>query len=208
MLVASGGCAAVVAVALTAQAARSEQQRAVAGSSPQTCESSRRFQNQNSTSLSDHTDAPQSAAKEDKVLSDKLVWACRRGKVGTIHEALSQGVDINARSVAGRTMLSYAAERDDMRPLSIWLLENGADVNAQDSRGFSVVAFAAWKDSVYTLLLLLKHGATPLTHDIYGLSPLHKAAGFVSTCHCAACVALPRQAGSVMMCASVRACAG
>ena len=40
------------------------------------------------------------------------------------------------------------------------------------------MAVAAWKGCVQTLLLLLRHGATAVSYDAYGLAPLHKAAGF------------------------------
>lgn len=168
------GCAAAAAAA----GARAEpQQRDAAGHAAHR-ETGRGIKNCDPANFAD---APLPAAQVDETLPDSLVWACRRGEMDTIDKALRQGTDINSCGAGGRTMLSYAVERDDMRALSVWLLERGADADARDRRGFSIVALAAWRNSVHTLLVLFRSGASPLTHDIYGLSPLHKAAGFVST---------------------------
>ena len=64
------------------------------------------------------------------------------------------------------------------------------------------MAVAAWKGCVQTLLLLLRHGATAVSYDAYGLAPLHKAAaqGHQATTHvlasqCPAAAALRNRKG-------------
>ena len=142
-------------------------------------------------------DAAAAQAAATGVLPDELVTAAKRGRIDKIAAALKpeppppgQGstatgkptavaaMHVDARAVGGRTLLSYAAERDVTLDLSRWMLEYGADPNATDQRGMSVMAVAAWKGCVQTLLLLLRHGATAVSYDAYGLAPLHKAAGF------------------------------
>ena len=123
------------------------------------------------------------------LLSDELVSAAKRGRIDTIATALEPDpslaslrrsnpaqLPIDARAVGGRTILSYAAEREATLDLSRWMLEHGADPNATDQRGRSALAVAAWKGCVQTVLLLLRHGASPVNYDVYGLTPLHKAA--------------------------------
>ena len=57
------------------------------------------------------------------------------------------------------------------------MLEHGADPNKPISVG-EVRLRSLHGGCVQTILLLLRHGASPVTYDVYGLAPLHKAAGF------------------------------
>ena len=125
------------------------------------------------------------------LLSEELVAAAKRGRIDRIAAALEPDPDlrrltpaplsVDATALGGRTLLSYAVEREGNLALSRWMLEHGADPNTSDQRGRSALAVAACKDCVQTVLLLLRHGASAINYDVYGLAPLHKAAGFGCT---------------------------
>jgi len=67
-------------------------------------------------------------------------------------------VDINARDLAGRTPLHYAAEQDDPA-LAAFFIAMGADVNALDKSGETPLGVCAEKESVKAAKIIASSGA-------------------------------------------------
>lgn len=143
---------------------------------------------------------PRSRSWEDippQVLKE-IQFAIRDGEVGLL-KVLLRDHRVSASStinMSGKTLLAFSAERGQIAAVR-YLLKRGADVNATgsgrararprslahnrpsprpdtDSRGFTALEYAAWKGHAPVVEALLRGGARADTHDIYGLTPIHK----------------------------------
>lgn len=68
---------------------------------------------------------------------------------------LERDVDIEARTVRGRTPLASAAERNNVRAVR-YLIQQGANINTQDEEGFSPLFLAVSWGSVAVAGVLLR----------------------------------------------------
>lgn len=97
---------------------------------------------------------------------------------------VSNCVSVDATDKRGRTVLHHASHTDNIK-LMKWMLHHGANPNATDKNGFSPLAVAASTlaaaGTQATATLLEDSRTFADTRDVYGLAPLHKAAGFGKT---------------------------
>jgi uncharacterized protein len=98
----------------------------------------------------------------------ELVEAGNRS--GAIAE-LSQGADVNARSIDGTTALHWAVYQEDVE-LIAQLIDNGADVNIANDYGATPLSIAAIDANTDVVRLLLEAGADPLTRNADNETPL------------------------------------
>ncbi|KAJ6051209.1 hypothetical protein N7499_010572 [Penicillium canescens] len=84
---------------------------------------------------------------------------------------LEQGADPDSTDKAGRTPLSWAAQKGN-EPMIQLLLENGADPNLGDNDGRTPLAWAAEREREETVKILLENGANLNSMDNYGQTPL------------------------------------
>ncbi len=75
----------------------------------------------------------------------------------------------------GRTLLMSSIVKDNLA-LTQELIHLGADVNLQDKQGWTALHFAAQFYLPQHVLMLLEHGAQLDLQDVYGNSPLWRAA--------------------------------
>lgn len=85
----------------------------------------------------------------------------------TLH---TRGASLGATDARGRTLLHYAALRDEHVPILEFLLKNGLHVNKRDDKGMTALHFAAasaWMPT-HTLSTLLDHAADRTIRDKEG----------------------------------------
>lgn len=87
--------------------------------------------------------------------------------------------DVELRDELDRSLAAVAASKGKLEPLR-FLVNQGADPSAVDKHGISVLAYAAWKGQTVIVEYLLKScGLAPEgAPDVFGLYPMHKAAGY------------------------------
>ncbi|MBI5051135.1 ankyrin repeat domain-containing protein [Candidatus Micrarchaeota archaeon] len=82
---------------------------------------------------------------EQKLLNEKLRESSRSGDLQGVGNSLSEGAEINAGGLGGRTALMNAVHGTNYKPnfeIVKYLVENGADVNGTDAFGNSVIQYA------------------------------------------------------------------
>ena len=87
---------------------------------------------------------------------------------------LDQGVDINARDIAGRAVIHRAAEKNKTEYLE-YLTNKGADINDRDNTSNSTLHFAVLHNSIETVSFLTENGADINTVSNDAGTPLHLA---------------------------------
>jgi Leucine-rich repeat (LRR) protein len=94
--------------------------------------------------------------------AEKAKWLTKRNEgLLVIDYLLTQGLDINSRTVGGMTALHRAAREFDPFVLE-YLLEKGADPNLKLGKGVTPLMIALEKSNLAAAELLLKYGADPL----------------------------------------------
>jgi len=106
---------------------------------------------------------------------DLAITASRAGSKA-LREALSTGLDPNARDQFGCVPLTYAIQCNRPRCVAI-LLESGARPNTRDVKSHTPLHYAAGEPSVASVRMLLEAGAAVNARDARGFTPLHVAAG-------------------------------
>ena len=81
---------------------------------------------------------------------------------------------INAKNLAGKTVLHEAAKQGEIKFINIFLKAN-VDVNAADETGRSPLSEAVLTNQIKAIDLLLRNGASPVQQDMYGRTALHEA---------------------------------
>lgn len=81
---------------------------------------------------------------------------------------------INAKNLAGKTVLHEAAKQGEIKFINIFLKAK-VDVNAADETGRSPLSEAVLANQTQAIDLLLKNGASPVQQDMYGRTALHEA---------------------------------
>jgi hypothetical protein len=93
---------------------------------------------------------------------------------GQLLELLNQGLDPNARSNDGKTLLSFAAHQCRLPSMRV-LLQHGADVDLTTASGVSTVRLGVWAGCGDCIKLLAAHGANLDAPDQKGNMPLREA---------------------------------
>lgn len=104
-----------------------------------------------------------------------LMVASKVGDEGFAKQLVAQGASIKAKTQTHGTAFMFAV-LGDQQPIAAWLSEQGADINARGSNGWTSVMIASATGLDDTLDWLLEQGANANTPDVYGLSPLMRAA--------------------------------
>ncbi|TVS11931.1 MAG: ankyrin repeat domain-containing protein [Wenzhouxiangella sp.] len=104
-----------------------------------------------------------------------LMAAAAAGDAGLVDELLAAGADPGATNRLGGTVLMYAIGGGDLDTVRR-LLDTGIAVDGQASNGWGAVTMAAAKNEGEMLALLGAAGADPNPADIYGWTPLMRAA--------------------------------
>ncbi|EGD76814.1 hypothetical protein PTSG_08162 [Salpingoeca rosetta] len=89
------------------------------------------------------------------------------------------GGDVELRDSIGRSLSMLAAGLGKLQALK-FLLREGADARAVDQHGLTLLEHASWKDQVFVVQYLLHDVKMhpDQSCDMFGLYPLHKAAGY------------------------------
>jgi ankyrin repeat protein len=87
---------------------------------------------------------------------------------------------INARNLAGKTVLHEAARTGNM-PFIRTMLVAGADINAADETGKTALTDAIQANRTDAVKFLLDRGASPVMQDMYGRNAFHEAVDSSST---------------------------
>ena len=108
--------------------------------------------------------------------------AIRKSNMAALRRVIKRAVevgDVELRDELDRSIAAVAASKGKLEPLR-FLISQGADPSAVDKHGISVLAYAAWKgQSVVVEYLLKECGLAPEgCADVFGLHPMHKAAGY------------------------------
>lgn len=81
---------------------------------------------------------------------------------------------LNAKNLAGKTVLHEAAKQGNINFINIFLKAN-VDINAADETGRSPLSEAVLTNKTEAIALLLNNGASPVQQDMYGRTALHEA---------------------------------
>ncbi|UTC74617.1 ankyrin repeat domain-containing protein [Treponema sp. OMZ 792] len=81
---------------------------------------------------------------------------------------------INAKNLAGKTVLHEAAKQGEIKFINIFLKAK-VDINTADETGRSPLSEAVLANQIEAIGLLLKNGASPVQQDMYGRTALHEA---------------------------------
>ncbi len=87
-----------------------------------------------------------------------LLRASAKGDLETVKQLLSEGADVNAMDMHGRTSLVEASWNGRMEVAEL-LIKNGADVNASDSAGYTALMRASEEGHHSLVKILIKNGA-------------------------------------------------
>ncbi|OQA91454.1 MAG: Ankyrin repeats (3 copies) [Elusimicrobia bacterium ADurb.Bin231] len=139
--------------------------------------------------------------KQDEFLFDAVL----NGSLIKLRFFLEEGMDVNAKSREGVSLLHSAAETGHMAIASFLiekkininardnsnqtpllkaknfdmiklLVENGANINAVDAKGMSCLHYASQRGKTDIVKYLVGHGALVNIKDVLGRIPLHEAA--------------------------------
>ena len=81
---------------------------------------------------------------------------------------------LNAKNLAGKTVLHEAAKQGEIRFINIFLKAK-VDINSADETGKAPLSEAVLANQTEAIELLLKNGASPVQQDMYGRTALHEA---------------------------------
>jgi len=81
---------------------------------------------------------------------------------------------LNAKNLAGKTVLHEAAKQGNINFINIFLKAN-VDINAADETGRAPLSEAVLTNKTEAIALLLNNGASPVQQDMYGRTALHEA---------------------------------
>ncbi len=87
-----------------------------------------------------------------------LMRASAKGDLETVKRLLSEGTDVNATDMHGRTALIEAAWSGNLE-VAEFLIKKGADVNASDSAGYTALMRASEEGHLPLVKILIKNGA-------------------------------------------------
>lgn len=104
-----------------------------------------------------------------------LTVACQCGRLNIVQYLLSQGRDINQRSIQGSTALSAAASNGHYDVVQ-WLLDNGAETHHTNGDGYTALMMAAKNGHGSIVQLLLDRGAELNQEGLDGHTALTLAA--------------------------------
>lgn len=96
-----------------------------------------------------------------------------------VRNLIRLGADVNAKTDSkGRSVLQFAAEKNDLNNIVYFLLPNGADPQYRDVEGNTALHYAARVRPMYsfTLIHLLTAGAKVNDENLNGETPLYLAA--------------------------------
>ncbi len=96
--------------------------------------------------------------------------------LGLLRKYLSSELDcstseINSKDSNGRTCLAWAAKRGDINSVEV-LLKHGADASVADAQGYVPIHYAR---TVACCRALLGGGASPISQNTWGRTPIHSA---------------------------------
>lgn len=94
-------------------------------------------------------------------------YAVATDRIGDVLDMLNDGMDVNCASPEKHTALHLAANRNNIRMLSL-LIERGANVNARDKHGETPLHWAADSNAEEAAMLLIEHGANERTPNRKG----------------------------------------
>ncbi|CAB5632243.1 ankyrin repeat domain-containing protein [Pseudomonas asiatica] len=122
------------------------------------------------------------AHAESTAMDNRLHNAARHDDVGTLHQLLAQGAQLESRDEQGRTALLVATHGNHIAAAKA-LIEAGANVNAKDNIDDSPYLYAGARGLNDILRLTLSHGADLKSTNRYGGTALIPAAerGHVET---------------------------
>jgi palmitoyltransferase ZDHHC13/17 len=134
-------------------------------------------------------------ARGGDLVATPMQWAARNGYLYVIHLLIAHGADPNIADTQGYNTLHLVTHSSSIMPL-LYLLHQPINVDSRDSQGHTYAIFlfkfpsrrpqvsntlcsalmwAGYQGDALSVELLLKHGASPNTHDDAGLTPLHWA---------------------------------
>lgn len=126
---------------------------------------------------------PLNAEDEREELRREATEALRLSNMASLRRVVAAAQaaldDVELRDSLGRTLASVAASKGKLEALR-FLVAQGADPRAGDAHGLSPLAYAAWKGQNHIVSFLVQTcGCAPEGEaDVFGLHPLHKAAGY------------------------------
>jgi len=103
-------------------------------------------------------------SNRQRMLNEDLLQAARENKTEEVAKLLSEGAEVNARDVEGRTSLIWASKNGNYEMAEL-LRDAKADPNAQDNMGYSALMEAANIGNIKLMKLLRKMKANPLLRD-------------------------------------------
>eukprot|EP00033_Pygsuia_biforma_P000313 GCRY01000382.1.p1 GENE.GCRY01000382.1~~GCRY01000382.1.p1 ORF type:complete len:339 (-),score=48.49 GCRY01000382.1:425-1441(-) len=111
----------------------------------------------------------------DQVFSDALYNVALAGVETEFKRIFSEGENCNAIDpISGRTVL-YAALKGGNQGIINSLFESGVDVNMKDKENWTAMHHLATENEEEAVVILIKHGASPLIKNLTGQIPLHLA---------------------------------
>ncbi len=108
---------------------------------------------------------------------DPLVEAAQNGDVNAVRALLDAGGNVNLKDDAGRTLLMYAALKNQKEVVQV-LLDKGADVNARNTTGETALSLTAREGHPEIARALLAKGADVNAEDSSGSAPVVYATQF------------------------------
>jgi uncharacterized protein len=111
------------------------------------------------------------AAKDSDTLNEQLIKAASTGDPEPVNTLLTEGADINAKDLCGRTALTWASNLGRTQVLKL-LLDKKADVHARDESGRTALMWAAKQRHAGVVKLLLENKADANAKDDYGETAL------------------------------------
>lgn len=135
--------------------------------------------NTTTSATTSSTTTTTSASASTPPTTDAIGWtllhtAAKVDDLSGLTTLLSNGADINAKTVLGVQPLHVAVSRADIGIVSV-LLKHGADVNVADCQGFTPCHRAIKRGNVRMLKLLLAAGALARVADKHGETLCHHA---------------------------------
>lgn len=106
-----------------------------------------------------------------------LIEAATNGNLKTVKYLVSNGADIEAQDMFGRTALFHSLNNRKLETAR-FLIKNGSPVNTVDDQKQTPLHIAVSTGNPEIVSLLLQHGATIESYNSYGLTPLDLAEQF------------------------------
>lgn len=121
------------------------------------------------------TDLPNEESHSKDVEHEALVRAVLLSDANGVDHLIASGVDLSRRDHLGKTVLHTAADKGDVRVVTL-LLGAGADPNSVDKSGWTPLHWAAYSGKGAAIAkVMIARGADLDVADNHGDTPLHKA---------------------------------